>query len=174
VLFGDVRADGGFAFRVPSKKTMIRYDADRQEFSYEISPTAGANYDFDLFEVERHEISGAAFTGINQYYAEKLKPINHTENIFVRVKGMRGLTYLIGRAAVNRRDAEGLERSFEIVLVGRLRPPFASTEVKHPFEANEDTVEHRKIIEFVLTGVWLVDSRSGNVLSKTHSLKRLA
>lgn len=173
VLYGQVTLNGGFAFKPISDAVRISYDSDRETFSYEVRPTLVDNLgNYNCIEIERRSANHTEFPGINEYFAAKYKTVRHTMNVYLKISSMKGLGYINGTFKAKPAAAQALDGSLGVLFVGHLIPPYAQQNVKYPFDADDDVVEHQRLIHFTIDGVWFVNLRSGEILSKTWSVKR--
>lgn len=174
VLFSQVRLDGGFAFRPTMEHVTIQYDADKEFFTFELRPNCVNDpNNCDAIEVESRSADRAEFPHINQFFAEKGKSVKHTKRVYLEAPTLRSLGYIVGRIKATPEAAKKMDGSLGILLVGRILPPFTSTHIDRPYEANEDDVKHQKIIRFSLQGVWFVNYQTRQILSKTWTIKKM-
>lgn len=174
VLYSQVRLDGGFAFRPTIEHLTIQYDADKEFFTFELRPDCvNDRNNCNAIEVENRSADKAEFPYINDYFAEKRKSVKHTKRIYLEAPTLRSLGYIVGRIKATPEAAKKMDGSLGILLVGRILPPFTSTHIDYPHDANEDEVKHQKIIRFSLEGVWLVNHHTRQILSKSWTIKKM-
>ena len=177
VLYGEVTLNGSFAFRPISDAVSISYDADREIFSYEVHSTClgdSSNCNCNGIEIDRRGASHAEFPSINEYFAAKYKAVHHRKSVYLQIQSLKGLGHINGKFKAKPAVAQELDGSLGVLLVGHIVPPYAYHDVKYPFEPSDDLVEHRRIIRFAVDGVWFINLRSGEILSRTWAVKRLA
>lgn len=174
VLFEAVELSGTFAFPVTAYATSVSYDPDREELSWKLLPQSDSLWkNYDLIEVARQSVSGSAYDGYSDFFLkEHFTKITHTKNVYLKIAGLKGLTYITGKASVPRGEASSTERRLKLILIGKLRPPYAFRSRMFP-RRGETNMEHREVIEFSLTEVWAIDPVSGKLLSKTHKRERI-
>ena len=66
-----------------------------------------------------------------------------------------------------------LECPYHLLIVGNFVSPYTTAALKHPFEPSDNIVEHRKIIFFAPLSIWMYDTRTGKILSKTWRTRKL-
>jgi hypothetical protein len=171
VLFGNVRLAGMFAFPATENVVSLEYDADRQEFSWKLRSEADFGFkDWNLIEIERASVSSGEYESYDDLFRTKyFKTITHTKNVYLKIAGMRGFGYIKGKVKVPRNEAQSVHRRVKVLLIGKLRPPYVEWDTKFPHNQNETNMEHRSVLDFSLSEIWLFDSGTGHILSKSYA-----
>lgn len=170
ILFDEVKVGGAHAFEISSTALRVTYDADRQQFSVEVSPRSDASHRFELIELERRSVPPN--TAEVEYFLTKGKTIEATQVVYARVPTLKGLTYPRGSVTVAPAQAREMEHRLRVLLVGELQPPYTQVDKKYPFDHDDNTSEYQNILVMKAPAFWLVDSRNGNVLTKQFTIKR--
>lgn len=174
VLYSQVRLDGGFAFRPTMEYVTIQYDADKELFTFEIRPNCVNDHkNCNAIEVESRRADRAEFPHINEYFAEKGKSVKHTKRVYLEAPTLKSLGYIVGKFKAAPEAAKRMDGGLGVLLVGRIVPPFTSTNIDYPHGVDEDDVKHQRIIRFSLDGVWFVNYQTGQILSKTWTVKKV-
>jgi hypothetical protein len=153
-------------------KVHFQYDANRQEWQYEVSPSEVGLAEFSNVEVYSQNLPQSQFPEYAQVYPGR--QLVFKRSIHLHVASMKGLSYLVGAVKVPRGEARELEDRLTVLLVGRLTPVRVTSDKKLPIHYDQNEVNIQTALDFKLEGVWLVNKLDGRVLSKAWKVKRLA
>lgn len=161
-LFGDVTIDGIVGFR-PSD-AQFRYDANKREWKYMTVAVYGG------LQVSRQSLD------INNFAVYKnafpMKDIEVKQSIYLRSSPFKNVHVIEVKAKVPPSEAAALDGNLSVLFVGKLIPPYVGTNRVLPIKYDEKTVDLQYLLDFDLKGIWLIDTRTGRVLSKTWTLLR--
>jgi hypothetical protein len=173
-MFDEVKLGGAFAFEVSKRAMFVRYNADLEQFEFEVTPTNDdLGQGFQLVELERRAVPIEP-ADADYFLKNHGKIVEAAQVTYARVPTLKGLTYPRATTKVARAEAREVELRLRVLLVGELQPPYTATGKKYPFQPDERLLEYRNIVEIKAPGFWLVDSRDANVqvLTKQFKFKR--
>lgn len=148
----------------------FRYDANRQEWQYDVWPSEVGAADFGNVQVYSETLPAAQFPHFAHVYPGR--DLVFKKSIHLRVANLKGLSYIVGAVKVPREQARELEDLLTVLLVGRLAPVRVTSAQKLPLKYDEREVNYGTALAFKLEGAWLVNKRDGRVLSKTWRVRR--
>lgn len=147
------------------------YDANKQEWRYEISPSSVGN-SFHYVPIYRQTLDVGGFPHFTRAFPGKRIEIKKV--ILLNIATMKGLSYINGFYKIAAKDAPTLENHLTVLLVGKITHPYADKSEKYPHQMDEHVVELQNAIGFKLDAVWLINKLDGKILSKIWAYKRLA
>ena len=172
VLYDDVVLNGEFAFELRTDIVSIRYDPEKEQFKWEIRPSQlGNGGDYDGIELDRRD-SRQNYPSLDAAYAERGKKISHTDNIYLQGVGLKGLSYINGVYKARPEQARAMDGRLAVLFVGRIPAPYAGFKDKYPIGSDDTVFEHQRYMRFAIDGVWLFNKQTGEVLTKTWSVRR--
>lgn len=150
VLFGQVKLNGKFAFRLPKRSFLsFTYDANKETFSYMLASK---------------ELRDGQFNGIEV----------GSQGLFLELTNFTGLKYVIGSLKVQPERARSLDGHLDVVLVGAIASPYIDVIRTYDRERYRQFGEakpiEKRVIRFRLEGAWIVDV-AGDVLTKRWALR---
>jgi hypothetical protein len=147
------------------------YDANKELWKYEVGPEE-VGHEFNHFLVYKEALNGQNFPG----YAEALpgRHLEFSKDVYLNIKSLKGLSYINGAVKVPAKDAPALEHTLSVLLVGRLVPTYVSANQKLPTDYSEKEVKFQHTLGFKLESVWLVNKQTGQILSKSWTVRKLA
>jgi hypothetical protein len=164
VVVGDV---------VGYRPTNVRYwyDANKQAWQYEIPPES-VNHTFNHVLVYKQTLDPSPFTAY--FSALHRTDLEFTKDIYLDIGDLKkGLSYINGATKIPSKDAPSLDGNLTVLLVGRHVPNFVSKGQAVPSDHREKEVMFQHTLAFKLDGVWLVHKQTGQILSKTWTIRRL-
>lgn len=167
-LFGNISINGVVGFR--PKEVSFRYEPNKQQWQYEIS-IQGISNQYVYLMVEKQVLNAGNFPAYRQAFP--LKRIQVAKTIYVKVNSLKGLSYINGSVKVPSNEAPTLDGNLSLLLVGHLVPNYYETHDKYPLDFHDKLVELQHMLDFKHEAVWLINTRTGQILSKTWSIYRL-
>ncbi len=149
----------------------FRYDANKEQWNYEVS-SSGVHYEYHYVPVYRESLDAANYPlWVNQFPGKR---IEFQKSIYLDIASLKGLSYINGFVKTPAKDARALEGSLAVLLVGRLTSPYFGANQKLPVGLDETVFDFQSTIGFKLEAVWLINKKSGQILSKAWTYRRLA
>jgi hypothetical protein len=147
------------------------YDANKELWNFKVIPRQ-VDFTFNHMRVYRETLTTGDFTAYEHVYPGR--HLEFAKTIYLTINGLKGLSDIIGSVKVPRAEAPAYDDSLSLLFVGRLNPAQVRSARKLPDDFNDNEVEFQNALGFKLEGVWLIDRRTGRVLSKTWKVHRLA
>jgi hypothetical protein len=147
------------------------YDANQEVWKFKVTPRR-VGFTFNHMRVYRQTLTTGDFTAYEHVYPGR--QLEFSKTIYLTINGMKGLNDIIGSVKIPRGEAPAYDGNLSLLFVGRLNPAQVRSSRKLPDDFNDKEVEFQNALGFKLEGVWLIDKRSGRILSKTWKVLRLA
>jgi hypothetical protein len=166
-LFDQVTLGGGLAFR----SMKVKYNPDKAALVF------GSEFAFDSFEydpafkiyeeyIPTSDLSPQELSTLN-YYRDRAIAVNHKRAVLLAANKLKTGSKFVVEHKMPREQARQLEGSVGVLFVGSLIPPYAWPGLERPDGEKRDLV-HKTLLRFDLKGVWLVNFRTGAILTKKY------
>jgi hypothetical protein len=165
VLYDDVVLGGAFAI----DGGPVNYNADAGSViyysDYAIGYSSTGSIKVHGESASPESLSSRERSWDDYYKKEKYKTITHSRAVYLSSKAFKPYVKVIVEKKMPRDVAKASIDDLRVVYVGNIMPPYFYTGEKLPQDSETD-VEHQTLIEFDLKGIWLVNFKTGEILSK--------
>jgi hypothetical protein len=160
---GVVTLNDSFIFKLDDRATQT-YNADKEEISF-------VNHgDFDLasrpYDSQRWK----------EYYKTKFKDVYEKEEVIIRNSNVSKDHYYSYQTKIKMSPSEAkeLEGKLAVYVVGKFVSPYITSDLVLPLEYDETTVYFKKFFIFSVDGIWIVNTKTGEILGKKYTTKKEA
>lgn len=164
-LYDDLTLASDIAFK--PKNVTYKYDANKAQWTYEIFMHQ-IPYEFNKYLLHTKK-TGNGETWALAYPGRKIEEF---ESIGIEVPELKGLSYIQGAVATPAEKARELDNQMEVLIVGKIVPSYYTSRKLLPIEFKDTKVETLHLMTVKITGVWLVQRTTGEVLTKKWTLKK--
>ena len=164
-LYDDLTLASDIAFK--PKDVSYKYDANKEQWTYQIFMHE-VPHDFNKYLLHTKK-TGNGETWDLAYPGRKIEEF---ESIGIEIPELKGLSYIQGSVAIPAEKARDLENQMEVLIVGKIVPNYYTSRKILPIELKDTKVETLHLMNVKITGVWLIQSTTGEVLAKKWTVKK--
>lgn len=173
-LFDDVSLKGNFIFPLDSQ--FFEYDPEVKGFKYYAFATSVSSWSQKYNSLKIGDRAGPddsdTLGKIEAWRNQVNKPIKNRSFAYIEDgKNLPSQTYVKIFYKIDPDAAKKLHRSLKAYVVGSIEFPFYYRDEDHPL-GESDILADVHVLPFSIRGFWLVDSKTGEVLTKTYKLTR--
>lgn len=166
-LYDQLKVDSLLAFNLQGVR--FNYDANKAQWEYEVSPHS-MNRESNVYSVTSWPVGDAAqwaphFPG---------KRLEQWVTLAVELPELKGVNYIRGAYPVAAEEAPQFDNGLDVLLIGKLVPNYFRSDQVLPVGANSgNKVDTVRMMKVKTSGVWLVNRRTGEVVSKKWTIRKL-
>jgi|GEM_PF-4592247 len=168
IIFDEVMLGGGFAF----SGGKIGYNADKAAivFSSEYSIDSALQMSIETENIGglTPEIIRDRFGWLVEGYVKDRRATDYTRFIYLDTDKFKGMGKITMEYKLHSERAKELENDLGVLFVGNVTSPYYHTDLSYP-SGDRTAFFDRTDIVFDLKGVWLVNFKTGEILSKKYA-----
>ncbi len=156
----------GDAIALKPKEVTYSYDANAQQWTYQISYKA-VRLAYNHYVLERQQVPVENFLKM----AFPGRRMQSYKTITMQMPEFKGINYIRGSAKVPAASAPQLKGKLSVLAVGHIAPGYMHKDEILPMEPSDDRYEEVEAIHFKVSAFWLINEETGEVLSKQWTRK---